>query len=108
MISLTGKITIGTLILALLIWIISLVVCDVTWYLIGLVFGTALYILDISVITHDKSWPWQISSISQLIKGKSRDLQKLLKYFDGATTSAFNLFPLFGVLSIIFALYLKD
>ena len=47
-------------------------------------------VLDISDITqffyHDKS-----SSIFQLLKGKSRDLQKLLKYFNGITTSAFNL-----------------
>ena len=33
---------------------------------------------------HDK-----LSSISQLIKDKSRDLQKLLKYFNGITTSVF-------------------
>ena len=47
------------------------------------------------------------SYISQLIKGKSRD-QKLLNYFDRTTTSASNLLPLFGVLSINFVLYSKN
>ena len=46
--------------------------------------------LDISNIMqcldHDKS-----SSISQLIKSKSRGLQKLLKYFNRTTTSASNI-----------------
>ena len=45
---------------------------------------------------------------SQLINGKSRDIQKLLKYFNGKTTSAFNLFSFSDVLPIIFVLYLKD
>ena len=47
------------------------------------------------------------SYISQLIKGKSRD-QKLLNYFDRTTTSASNLLPLFGVLSINFVLCSKN
>ena len=47
------------------------------------------------------------SYISQLIKGKSRD-KKLLNYFDRTTTSASNLLPLFGVLSINFVLYSKN
>ena len=46
------------------------------------------------------------SSISQLINGKSRDLQKLLKYFRGTTTSSFILLALSGVLPI-FCLILK-
>ena len=62
--------------------------------------------LDISNIMqyldHDKS-----SSISQLIKSKSRGLQKLLKYFNRTTTSASNILLSFGVLSIIFVLYSK-
>ena len=43
----------------------------------------------------------------QLIKGKLRHLQKLLKYFNGTTTSAFNVLLSAGVL-LIFVLYLKD
>ena len=52
---------------------------------------------------YDKPWP-----ISQLIKGNSRDLQKLLKYFHVTKTSALNsvlLLP--GVLYVIFVLYSK-
>ena len=64
-------------------------------------------VLDISDITqyfdHVKS-----SSISQLIKGKTRDLQKLLTYFNGAITSRFNLLLLFDVFPINFLLNSKD
>ena len=70
-------------------------------------FPATAAILDISDTTqyfdHDKS-----SSISQLIKGESRDLQKLLKYFNGTTTSASDILLSFGVLLIIFVLYSKD
>ena len=48
------------------------------------------------------------SSISQLIKGQSRDLQKLFKYFNGATTFAFNTPLLAAVLPVIFVLHSKD
>ena len=48
------------------------------------------------------------SSMLQLINGKSRNLQKLLKYFNGKTTSASDILSLFGVLPISFVLYLKD
>ena len=42
-------------------------------------------------------------------KSKSRDLQKLLKYFNGTTTFVSNvLLLLAGVLSIIFAINPKD
>ena len=54
-------------------------------------------------LDNDKS-----SSISKLINGKSRDLQKLFKCFNGTATSAFNLLSLSGVLPVIFVLYLKD
>ena len=54
------------------------------------------------LLTQDKS-----ISISQLISGKSRDLQKLVKYFNGTATSAFNVLLLFGVLPINFFLYSK-
>ena len=64
-------------------------------------------VFDISGIMqylgHDK---W--SSISQLIKDRLRDLQKLLKYFNETTTSASNIFLSFGVLRVIFVLYSKD
>ena len=53
---------------------------------------------------HDKS-----SSISQLINDKSRDFQKLFEYFNGTTTSAFNVLLLSsGVLLFNFILYSKD
>ena len=42
--------------------------------------------------------------VSLLIKGKSRDLQKLLKYFTQTATSVSNLLLLSGVLPIIFIL----
>ena len=48
---------------------------------------------------HDKS-----SSISKLIEVRSRDLQKLLKYFNGTTTSVSDVLLLAGVLPIIFVL----
>ena len=47
------------------------------------------------------------SSVSQTIKGKSIDLQKLFKYYNGTTTSVPNVLLLsYVVLPIIFALYL--
>ena len=52
---------------------------------------------------HDKS-----SSISQLINSKSRNHQKLLKYFNGTTTSASDILLLFGDLPIYFFLYSKE
>ena len=39
---------------------------------------------------------------------KSRDLQNLLKYFNGITTSVFILLLFTGFLPIIFVLYSKD
>ena len=62
-------------------------------------------VLDLSDITqsfnHDES-----SSISQLIKGKSRHLQKLLKYHKETLNFMFIILSLAGVLPIIFDLYL--
>ena len=108
--SFIDKVTTGAWSIALFIWNIAEVICVSAAARTG---GLALELavtagaLDISDITqyldHDKS-----SSISQLINGKSRDLQKSLKYFNGATTSASNLFSLSGVLPIIFVLYSKD
>ena len=81
-------VTTGTWSLALLFWNVALVVVFVICWVVGL--ATVLDIIDISSITqyldHDKS-----SLISQLIKDKSRDLKKLLKCFNGTTTSASNL-----------------
>ena len=61
-------------------------------------------VLDVSEITqsfnYDKS-----SSISQLIKSKSRNLQKLLKYFNGTATSVSNVLLPAGVLPAILLLY---
>ena len=62
--------------------------------------------LDMSDITHYFDHV-KSSSISQIIKSKTRDLQKLLKCFNGTTTSAFNLLLLFDMLRIIFVLYSK-
>ena len=66
-----------------------------------------LAVLDISDITqffvHLKS-----GSISQLINGKSRDFQKLLKYSNETATSASNILLSFDVLPIVFVLYSKD
>ena len=99
--SLTGKVTTGTETLALFTWNVALFAEVATSYLTGSVFGTALDVLDVSDITqyldHDKS-----SSISQLINGKSRDLQKLLKYFNGTTTSVSNVLLSFAVLLPLF------
>ena len=105
--SLTGKVTTRTETLALFTWNVALFAEVAISYLTGSVFGTALDVLDVSDITQyldcDKS-----SSISQLIKDKSRALQKLLNYFNGTKTSASNLPPLLGVLPFNFVLNSKD
>ena len=71
------------------------------------------YFINTQSFFHDKS-----SSISQFIDGKSRDLQKLLRYLSGIVTSTFKFgtgsrfaspsFPVFsGVFPTIF-LYSND
>ena len=64
-------------------------------------------VLDISDVMqffeHDKS-----SCISQLIYGKWRDLQKLLKYSNETTTSVSNMLLPTGVHPIIFVLSSTD
>ena len=78
--------------LALFIWSVAPVVClaSIAWT-VGLAFGlpAILGVIGISDIIHyfyhDKS-----ISISLLIKDKSRDIQILLKYFNGTLTSASN------------------
>ena len=53
-------------------------------------------------------WPWEFKFFFQLINGKSRALQKLLKHFNEITTFSFSILFLFGTLPITFALYSKD
>ena len=50
----------------------------------------------------------EISSTSQLIKGISRVVQKLLRYFIGTITSAPSILPSLLVWSVIFALNLNE
>ena len=95
------KVTTGTINFALLIRNLAEVVAVAATGR----FPTTAMVLHIwdptQYLDHDKS-----SSISQLIKEKSRDLQKLLRYFNGTTISASNIVS-FGVLPIIFVLYSK-
>ena len=89
-----------------IVLVVSTAATSRTGGLASVLTGTA-DITDIPDITHsldhDKS-----SSISQLMTGKSRDLQKLLKYFKGTATSAFNILLSSGVLPLNFVLYSKD
>ena len=89
-----------------IVLVVSTAATSRTGGLASVLTGTA-DITDIPDITHsldhDKS-----SSISQLMTGKSRDLQKLLKYFKGTATSAFNILLSSGVLALNFVLYSKD
>ena len=64
-------------------------------------------VIDISDIIHAFDHAKAIS-VSQLINSKSRDLKKLLKYFNGTTTSVPNIFLLFCVVPVNFVLYSKD
>ena len=50
----------------------------------------------------------KIKLTSQLIKGISRVLQKLLKYFNGTIISTFFSLPAAGVFPVIFILDLND
>ena len=68
---------------------------------------TTLGVIDISDIIHSFDHNKSIF-ISKLINGKSRNLQKLLKYLNGTTTSAFNALLSFGMLPSDFFLYSKD
>ena len=52
--------------------------------------------------------PSQVKFYFSLIKGKSRNLQKLLKYFNRATTSVFDLLLSSRIFPVIFVLYSKD
>ena len=63
-----------------------------------------LGIINISDITHSFD---HAKLISHLIYGKSRDLPKLLKYFNGTTTSASSIFLLFGMLSLLILSYIQ-
>ena len=92
----------------LFVWNVAPFIAVTNLYTTGSVLGsTSLNIHETSIVIqafkHDKS-----NSVSQLIKSKLRDLQKLLKYFNETATSAFNLLVLTGVFPVIFVLYLKD
>ena len=100
------KVTTGTQSLALFIWNNTLLVefagaCGIGRSEFGSV--SISEVLCISGITQffdlDKS-----NSIPHLIKGKSKKLNKLLKYFNGTATSVSNAELLIGVLPIIFVL----
>ena len=88
------------------VWNFGLVVSTSALAGLGGLAASAI-VLDISEITqfidHNKS-----SSILQLIKCKSRDLQKLLRYFDKTTTSVSNLSKIVDVFLVIFVLCSKD
>ena len=88
------------------VWNFGLVVSTSALAGLGGLAASAI-VLDISeiiqFIDHNKS-----SSILQLIKWKSRDLQKLLRYFDKTTTSVSNLSKIVDVFLVIFVLCSKD
>ena len=66
----------------------------------------ALGVFGISEIMQPSS---KSKSVSQLIKGKSRDFQKLLKYFNGTATFVSTvLYYYLNILPISFVLYSKD
>ena len=69
--------------------------------------GGTLGIIDILDIIHSYDHSKFSSFISQLINSKSWNLQKLIKYSDGKTTSAANISLSSGVLPINFVSYLK-
>ena len=68
--------------------------------------GTAGFLLILDIINFfDQK---KSSSASQLINDEAKNLQILLKYFIGITTSLSNVSLLFGLLSINFVFYSKD
>ena len=100
--SFIDKLTTGTYRSVLFIWNVAPLVCvDGKRSVGGLAveLAGASGVLDISemaqLFVHDKS-----SSISQLFKCKSRDFEKLLKYFNGATSSVSNVLLSAGFLPI--------
>ena len=108
LLSFIDKVTTGTQSLVLFIWSVASEI-DVAWIrgLGELAFGLletpgVLYIWNIiQSCDHSKS-----SSISQFNKGISRDRQRLLRYFNGAAAAVSNVSLLFGLVAIIFILYL--
>ena len=81
------------------IWNAAPVVAAYTSYTTGATFeSVALNALGTSDITQYFD---HAGSVSQLIKGKSRDYQKLFKHYNGTTTSAFNLLSLFDNFHIL-------
>ena len=79
--------------------------CAIDELAVQLVETSAL--LNISDITQSSDH-LKSSSISQFFKDKSIDLQKLLKYFNGTTTSLSNTSLLAGVIPNTFFLFSKD
>ena len=89
----------------LFIWNVEAVVIAGTCWAGGLGSGFPgiLGIVDVWDVIHSFGYD-KSSYISQLINGKSRDLQKLLEYFNGTTTSASNVLLSSFVLPINFVL----
>ena len=104
--SFINKVKTGTQSLVLFIYFFS---CKALWKMCndsagGLAGTIALF--NISEITHS-SYHDKSSSVLQLIKRKSGDLQKLLKYF-GTTTFVFNIRLLLASFFVFFVLYSRD
>ena len=105
--SFINKVKTGTQSLVLFIYFFS---CKALWKMCndsagGLAGTIALF--NISEITHS-SYHDKSSSVLQLIKRKSGDLQKLLKHFNGTTTFVFNIRLLLASFFVIFVLYSRD
>ena len=66
--------------------------------------ATTAAVLHISEIIHSFEYD-ESSSISQLIKGKSRNLQKLLKYFNGTTQALCLMYYYCLVCPLLFSSY---
>ena len=104
MLSFMDKVTTGTWRLVLFIWHIALI-------------KLSSYFNNTQFFDHEKS-----STILQLIKGKSKDIQKIFKYFNGITNSVLSVVvvneihsggcadreDIDPVFSIIFVLYVND
>ena len=102
--SFMDKVTTGTWRLVLFIWHIALI-------------KLSSYFNNTQFFDHEKS-----STILQLIKGKSKDIQKIFKYFNGITNSVLSVVvvneihsggcadreDIDPVFSIIFVLYVND
>ena len=105
MILFIDKMTTARYIVALFIWNVAIFVSIASLAGLGGLAGTAA-ILDVSDIIHSFDHE-KSSSVSQLIEWKSRNLQKLLKYFNG--TKLLCLMYYYSLMhSLLFLLYSKD